>query len=95
MTRPDPLGNRKPADRLKEVRDEIARLKEIEDYIRRMILARKFDPVGDEWCADVTTRIQERLDRKALERDMDVSPYLIEMEVTTLRLKKVEVEMVE
>ena len=95
MAKPDPLENRHPVDRLKDVRDEIKRLGEVEDYIKRMILSGKFDLSGDEWDAVITAGTQKRLDRDALGKVVDLSEFMHDIEFKTIRIvkkKKAEAE---
>ena len=93
MTKPDVLGNRKPADKLKEIRDEIKRLKADEDYIRRMMIKGDMLLVGDQFKAVITKSKQNRLDRKAVEEKFgDLSEFTKEVEIKFVKIEEVENE---
>lgn len=88
MTKPPVLTNRKPADELAWLREQIRDLKGREDYIRRMILAGKMDAEGDDFDALPSITVQNRFDRKAAEAELgDLSRFNTKVEVTQLRVK--------
>jgi hypothetical protein len=59
-------GNRHPADRLADVRQEIKRLEEKEQELRAYLLEHPHDRIGMEHIATVGEQRRSRVDLKAL-----------------------------
>lgn len=91
MTKPPVLTNRKPADELSWIREQIKDLKGREDYIRRMMLEGKMDHIGDDFEAFVQTQNRKTFDRKAAEEEFgDLSRFDKVSEFSLLKLKRID-----
>jgi uncharacterized protein (UPF0548 family) len=72
--------NRKPADRLFELREQIRVLKAEEEELREGFIAGDLPLEGDEHVVSVEVKINERIDARAMRQNVDESiwaPYLI------------------
>lgn len=73
------IPNRRPADRLAELRTQIAALKAEENALREGFIAGDLPLEGDEHVAVVEQKVNERIDLKAMRQNVDASiwsPYL-------------------
>jgi hypothetical protein len=87
--KPPVITNRKPADELAWVREQIRDLQAREDYIKRMILAGTFDAEGDEVDIVIERKAQKRLDRELLEAEIgDLSDFMKPVEFTMCKVKR-------
>jgi hypothetical protein len=80
--------NRKPADRLAEIREEVRRLQEEEAELRHGFITGDLDLIGDDYRVIVSSGAKERIDTRALRRDFKPSvlrPYLKSTTVTFVR----------
>jgi hypothetical protein len=78
MAKREVLTNRKPADELAWLRQQIRDLQEREDYIKRMIVSGDMSPEGDEHFVIVEDRTQNRLDREKIKARLgkDLSAFM-------------------
>jgi hypothetical protein len=81
-------SNRKPADRLAEIREQIRALEVEEAELRQSFLDGEHDLVGDDHQVIITASVMERIDVKSLRRDFNPSalrPYLKTTNTTFVR----------
>jgi len=89
MTKPPIITNRKPADELAWIREQIADLKAREDYIRRKLIDGTFDVEGDEVWADIQTKTQKRFQRKLVEEELgDIERFFEPVDITIIRIRQ-------
>lgn len=82
------ITNRKPADELAWVREQIRDLQAREDYIKRMILDGTFEAEGDEVDIVVEQKTQKRLDRGLLESELgDLSRFMKQVDFSICKVK--------
>ena len=82
--------NRHPVDELADVRAEVARLKDREDTLRKLIIDGECGMRGDDFLATVTTARTERLDTKAVREAFEpevLKPFIRTSEITTVKTK--------
>lgn len=84
--------NRHPVDELVFVRKEIQRLYEREVWLKKQIATGLVGHVGDEWIANVSTRVREQADVGALKRILGprACEFVIVKEVPTIRFRRRE-----
>jgi hypothetical protein len=83
MAEDKPTTNRKAADRLAEIRGQIAVLRTEEEALRQGFISGDLDPVGDEYDVTVKTKVNERIDGRSMRQKIDEAiwrPFLIENE---------------
>jgi hypothetical protein len=75
----DTRTNRKPADRLADLREQIRVLKAEQAAIRQGLVDGELDLEGDDHVAVVTTVVNERIDLRAMRQNLPESvwsPYV-------------------
>ena len=83
--------NRKAADRLADIREKIRLLEDEENQLRHEFIDGEHDTIGDEYQVVITTRETERVDTKALRRDLSpkqLKPYLKTLPTTFVRTER-------
>jgi hypothetical protein len=83
--------NRKPADRLADIREQLHVLKAEEESLRQGFIAGTLPPDGDENIVVVERKISERLDLRALRKRVPESvwaPFLISTATSRVTLRK-------
>jgi hypothetical protein len=72
--------NRKPADRLADLREQLRVLKAEEESLRQAFIAGTLPLDGDDYTVSVETKVNERLDLKAMRENVPEEvwvPFLI------------------
>lgn len=83
--------NRKAADRLADIREKIRALEEEESQLRRELINGDHDLLGDDFQVVITTQETERVDTKAIRRDLspnELKPYLMVVPMTFVRTER-------
>jgi hypothetical protein len=74
------MTNRKPADRLHDIREAIRALRQEEAELRAGFLSGDLDPIGDEFSVTVETKLNERINLKEMRKVVPEEiwrPYLV------------------
>jgi hypothetical protein len=74
------MTNRKPADRLHDVRETIRALREEEAELRAGMISGELELEGDEFTVTIETKVNERIDLKAMRKSVPDEiwrPYLV------------------
>lgn len=83
--------NRKAADRLADIREQIRELEEEEYILRHEFIEGGHSLVGDEYQVVITIADSERVDTKAIRRVLspkELKPYLKKVSTTYVRTEK-------
>jgi hypothetical protein len=83
--------NRRPADELADLRQQIAQLRAHEAELREGFVSGRLDRQGDDFDVEVVDRINERIDLKRMRASVDASiwaPFLVSSSSTYVTLRK-------
>jgi hypothetical protein len=86
-----PASNRKPADRLAELREQIRILKNEEKHLREGFISGGLSREGDDHIVSVEVKPNERVELAEMRKHVDESiwkPFVIERPVTYVNVRK-------
>lgn len=86
-------SNRKPADELADIREQIKKLKEREGAIRHQALQGLCGLTGDEFKIVIARVVAERVDTDKLKKELGLKflrPFLRKVQTEYVRLKKLD-----
>jgi hypothetical protein len=91
MTENQNQTNRRAADRLAEIREELRTLKAEEESLRQGFIDGTLDADGDDVTVTVETKTTERIDLKAMRASIAAEiwrPYLVEKETVYVKVTR-------
>ncbi|WP_298363403.1 hypothetical protein [uncultured Bradyrhizobium sp.] len=88
---PLPATNRHPADRLADIRAQIAALKTAEAELRQGFITGTLPLIGDDYVVTVQTHTSEKIDSKAMRTNVPERvwrPYVVESAAPYVTVKR-------
>jgi hypothetical protein len=89
----DPTSNRKPADELADIRDQIRLLKAREEDLRQKFIAGKVSLSGDDYRVVVSGKTAEILDTAKIRKELGLQflkPFMRTRETIWVMLRRVD-----